>query len=282
MAVLPSGLVVPPLAQLAVLVLATIAVGGALYALAPTVDRRLVVAAVPWMVVGAAAHALYLVAPETAFPAVLSPFVTAPAVYLATAVVAGGVWAALTATETPVEAVTGLGAVGSVAVLALFAVAGLRGGLDGIKPFWPLAGVVISVAITAVVFLLVREVVDTVESIQTIAVLAIFAHALDGVTTTIGIDILGTGERSPLPATIMDFAGQLPTASLIGTGWLFVLVKLAIAVGIVVAFADYFEEDPTQGTILFLAIVAFGLGPAVNNIVLFALREQSALVTVGA
>jgi uncharacterized membrane protein len=278
MTVLPSGLVVPPLAQLAALVVAAVAVAAALWTVGPTVDRRLVVAAVPWMVLGAAAHALYQIAPETVFPGPLAPFVTAPAVYVATAVLAGGCWAALEAVETPLDTPTGLGVLGAVAVLVLTVVAGLRGGLTEVQPFWSLAGVVLSVVVTAGVYLLVRAVDDAVESIRTVAVLAVFAHALDGVTTTIGVDVIGTGERSPLPAAIMEFAGTLPTEPFLGTGWLFVLVKLAIAVGIVLAFADIFEDAPRQGTLLFLAVVAFGLGPAVNNLVLFALREQSTLL----
>jgi uncharacterized membrane protein len=101
--------------------------------------------------------------------------------------------------------------------------------------------------------------------------LVLFAHVLDGVTTTIGVDVLGSGERSALPARIMEFAAGLPTAEFIGTGWLFLVVKIAVASAVVVLFADYVREEPTQGNLLFALVTAVGLGPATNNYLLFVL-----------
>jgi uncharacterized membrane protein len=101
-------------------------------------------------------------------------------------------------------------------------------------------------------------------------VVAVFGHALDGVSTAVGVDLLGSGERSPIPAAIMEFAGSLPTASAIGQGWLFVLVKLLIAAAVLLLFADFIQEDPVQGNAALGVVAAVGLGPGTHNILLFA------------
>ena len=96
--------------------------------------------------------------------------------------------------------------------------------------------------------------------------LVLFAHLLDGISTAVAVDVFGTTERSLLPARIMEFAGILPTEPYLGTGWLFVAVKLAVASLIVVAFADYVREEPVRGNLLFAVVIAVGLGPAMNNL----------------
>jgi len=63
--------------------------------------------------------------------------------------------------------------------------------------------------------------------------------------------------------------GRLPTADLLGTGWLFVLVKLAVAAAIVVLLADYVAEEPVEGNLLVVLVAAVGTGPAANNLTLF-------------
>jgi uncharacterized membrane protein len=102
--------------------------------------------------------------------------------------------------------------------------------------------------------------------------MVVFAHALDGASTAVGTDLLGAGERTPLSAAILEFAKTLPTADAIGAGWLFVLVKLALAVAVVNLFAGYVREDPRRAHLLLAVIVAVGLGPGVQNVLLFAVR----------
>ena len=99
--------------------------------------------------------------------------------------------------------------------------------------------------------------------------LATFGHALDAVSTAVGVDVLGFGERSPLSQHIMDAAAALPTADAVGVGWLFVLVKLAVVAGVVALFAEYVEEDPAEGYLLLGFVAAVGLGPGVHNLFLF-------------
>ena len=135
---------------------------------------------------------------------------------------------------------------------------------------WPPVGVLGAAAATGVAYVALRSWQPAVLAHHG-TVIALFAHALDGVSTAIGVDVLGTDERTPIPRMIMEFAGALPTAPYLGRGWLFVLAKMAVAGGIVVLLADYVEDDPTEGNLLFAFVAAVGLGPAANNLTLFLL-----------
>jgi uncharacterized membrane protein len=96
------------------------------------------------------------------------------------------------------------------------------------------------------------------------------AHGVDGVTTAVGVDLLGFGERTPLSALILEAAAALPTAATLGTGWLFVLVKLTVAAVAVAAVAPTVAETDREGYALLAVVVAVGLGPGVHNALLFA------------
>jgi uncharacterized membrane protein len=96
----------------------------------------------------------------------------------------------------------------------------------------------------------------------------VFGQAFDALTTAVGIDILGYGEQNALSAAILTFAEGLPLSDVAGTGWLFIAVKLALAVGVVALFVD--GSDDAENTVI-VALAAFaGFGPAVHNVVLFA------------
>jgi uncharacterized membrane protein len=103
-----------------------------------------------------------------------------------------------------------------------------------------------------------------------VGLLALFGHGLDAVSTAVGVDVLGFGERTPLSRVIMEFAAGLPTADFLGSGWLFVVIKMVLVGGIVVLFADYIEETPAEGYLLLGFIAAVGLGPGAHNLLLFA------------
>ncbi|QSG12774.1 putative membrane protein [Halapricum desulfuricans] len=284
MPLLPSGLVVPPLAHLAALIVGTVTVTAFLLALEPRVRQRHVLAFTPWMVAGAVAHGLHQL-DRTVYPTWAEPLFGAPAVYVTAFVALGAVWASLAfraSLRTDEDQVArDLGVTGTVALLGLLVFASRQETLVAGEPLWSLAGVVITVPVTlGVYFGMAYFTTDIVARTRLVGGLVIFAHALDGITTAIGIDALGTGERSPLPRAIMDVAGSLPVAETIGVGWLFVVVKLALAVVLVAVFADYLEAEPTRGNLTFAAIIALGLGPAVNNVVLFALRNSGTAAAI--
>lgn len=287
MPLLPSGLVLPSLPYVIGIVVAAATVASFLVSLQPRIQQRHVLAFTPWMIAGASAHVFYQIDPVVnVYPWWAEPLFAAPAVYVTTFIALGAVWTVLAfgnsiSAEGDDTVALYLAIVGSVVALVLFAFAGWRGAFTGAKPFWPAVALVLTFPVAAIVYFAMAYVfTGVVARTKLLGGLAVFAHALDGITTAVGVDIIGTGERSPLPETIMHLAGQLPTAETIGVGWLFVLVKLAIVVAIVVAFADYLEDEPVRGNLVFTAIIAFGLGPAVNNLLLFALRNSATVATI--
>lgn len=272
--ILPTGFALPPLPYLLALLAGTLVVTALLYALEPRVDQRTVVALAPWMAVGGALHAFHQ-PPIEAYDAAVRPLFGAPAVYLTTYVATGFVWVALSLVgvrrghDENVTRNLGLTGVGVLTVLLVLAVVmAQRSGLLAL--IWPTAAVVAAAVVAAVTVLAVALWrTPVVVRARYAAPVVVFAHTLDGVSTMVGADILGIGERSPVPAAIMEFAAGLPTASLLGSGWLFVVVKLVVAAGIVVLTHEYVEEEPVEGGLLLAFATAVGLGPAVNNIVIF-------------
>ena len=103
-----------------------------------------------------------------------------------------------------------------------------------------------------------------------VGLLAVFGHALDGVSTAVGYDLLGFGEQTPLSRLIIEVGAGLPAPAVLGDAWLFVLVKLLVGAAVVVAFDGYVRETPTEGYPLLGLVAAVGLGPGAHNVVLFA------------
>lgn len=100
--------------------------------------------------------------------------------------------------------------------------------------------------------------------------LVVFAHALDGVSTAVGVTQLGFGERSPLSRLLLELGG-LPSVPVFGEGWVFLLVKLAVAGVAVSLFVPYVRETPREGMLFLGFLAAVGLGPAAHNLLLFTI-----------
>jgi len=282
MAVPFEGFVIPPLLHTAVLVVGTVAVVGALSHLRPQVTDGAVLAFAPWMVAGAGAHVVYQFGLRSApggYPAPVEPLFSAPAVYLTTFLLAGLVWVGAVAadarrsgrgaSDTVPRYLGGVGVLALLAVVAAVVVQGRAAG-NSLQPVLPLVGLFVSLVLTAALYrLLALWRPADIDATGYAGLLVLFAHVFDGVTTTIGVDLLGTGERSALPARIMDVAATLPTEPFLGTGWLFVLVKILVASLVVVFFADFVREEPVQANLLLAVVAAVGLGPGANNFLLF-------------
>ncbi|MBV0900492.1 DUF63 family protein [Haloarcula salina] len=272
--VLPSGLALPPVEYAVALLAGTLVVTALLYALEPPIDQRTVVALTPWMALGGALHALHQ-PPIEAYRPVVAPLFGAPAVYLTTYVTLGAIWIALSLFSVRrghSETISrNLGLVGTgflTVVLVLSVIMALRS--DLLALVWPTVSVTVAAVLAALTVLAVALWrTPTVVRMRYAAPTVVFAHALDGASTAVGADVIGVTERTPIPAHIMEFAASLPTAPYLGRGWLFVLVKVVVAVAIVVLFDDYLEEDPVEASLLLAVVTAVGLGPAANNVVLF-------------
>ncbi|MFB6194527.1 MAG: DUF63 family protein [Haloplanus sp.] len=263
MAVLPEGFALPPLPYLLALLAGLAAVAALLHRRRPPVTDRLVLALAPWMILGSGLHVLYVLG---ALPPILRPLMGTPAVYLTVALVAGATWLGVDATSVDTaRALGGLGTVLAVGALAVAVVAGRSLRLA------PSVAILVGAAVaTAVTWALLRRVRPGVSATGHVGLLAVAGHALDGVSTAVGVDLLGFGERTPLSRLIIEFAASLPTADLIGSGWLFVLVKLVVVAAVVVALTETVREDPTEGRLVLGFVAAVGLGPGAHNLVLFA------------
>lgn len=267
MAILPEGFALPPLPYLLALLVAGGAVAHLFAERSPPVTDRDVAALTPWMVAGAWLHVLHVVG---AAPAALDPLLGTPSVYLSVAVLAGAIWLGADAADLPVAAV--LATVGTL--LAGVALAGnVAWGIErgSLAVVWPAVAAVLGVGLGGVGWLALRRAKPEVAVAGVGGALSFVAHALDGVSTAVGIDVLGATERTPLSRYIIELGAALPTADLVGTTWLFVAVKLGLAALLVWLLADYVREDPREGRLLLVLVAAVGLGPGAHNLLLFAI-----------
>lgn len=264
--VLPEGFALPALPYLLALLVVAGVVAAGLRRLDPALTERRALALVPWMVAGAVGHVAYVV---DVAPAAVRPLLGTPSVYATAAVLAGATWLAAGSLDRDVaRAVAVVGA--ALALPPLVAVVGAAVAADRLSPLWPTAALVVGLVVGAATWLGLRRVAPGVAVAGRLGALAVVGHALDGVSTAVGVDVLGFGERTPVSRLVIEFAAGLPTAPVLGAGWLFVVVKLAVAAGVVVLLADSVREAPREGRLLLLLVAAVGLGPGVHNLVLFA------------
>lgn len=276
-----SGFVIPGPIQSAALLIGTVMIAVLLYALRPPLTQNIVLSFIPWIISGSIMHVFWQLGTiyQPLYPESVEPLFSAPAVYLTTFIALGAIWT-ISAIIVPSydrsnRIATYLLAMGVGILIPLFGLViwqGMGDQLAPMEPIWPVLGLILSLVVTFVVYIAIgawRTYV--IAQARYVGAFVLFAHTFDGITTAIGVDVLGAGERSAVPAAILDFAADLPVAETIGVGWLFVLVKVALASAIVVLFAEYLDEEPTQANLLLTIIAIVGLGPAVNNFFLFLL-----------
>jgi uncharacterized membrane protein len=275
-----SGFVVPPWPYLAILGTIGAAILLLLYMYETPIREATVLGFAPWMVSGAALHVFYLLGEmvgEPVYPAALNPLFSAPTVYLTTFVVASGIWvlslvvARILGNPGVAPRYLGLSGLG-VAVILVTLLVFQAMGLETLSPVIPILTVIAAAVLTFVVYIMLGtwRTYILVEA-RYVGALVLFAHVLDGLSTAVGVDVLGRGERSAVPRAILEFSAGLPTEPYLGVGWLFLVVKVLVAVVVIVLFADYVRERPSEGNLLFGLVAAVGLGPATNNLLLFML-----------
>ena len=294
----PDGTTIPPLPYLVAVLLAAGSVAVAVRRQRPNVTGRHVLALVPWIALGAAFHVLFVVA---ALPPFVAPLGGSPTVYLVVGTLAAAVWvvadaAASTDRRATATAVGGTGGDSGSAevgerraddslvapdrVPGVLAVAGtvllvptlVAAGASGVSTAgagWSAVALVLSVPVTGAVWWAIERISPEAGVTGGVGVLAVAGHALDGVSTAIGVTQLGFGERTPLSRAILELGG-LPAVPVLGEGWAFLLVKLAVASVLVHLFGPYVREEPGEGLLLLGFVAAVGLGPAVHNLVLFS------------
>ena len=133
--------------------------------------------------------------------------------------------------------------------------------------FWPLVSVGVSLVLTlGLWYAMQRRLGDVTDRMGVFGGVVVFGQVLDAITTLVGIDVLGFTEEVFLSRVIIESTAQLPLTDLLGTTWLFVVVKCALVVGIVTVVAR--TDDATHGEQWLLLGITFvaGFGPALNNL----------------
>lgn len=262
----PTGTTLPPIPYLVGVLLAALLVAGALRRRPPRVTERHVLGLAPWMVLGSVLHVLYVI---DALPPVLAPLAGSPTVYVTVAVLAGATWLFAEASSvTDHRAPLALGAVGALLVVPVVAIA-VADGVSRPGVVWSAVALVCTLPLTAAVWTGLTKAIPETAVTGGVGALAVFGHALDGVSTAVGVSRLGFGERTPLSRAILELGG-VPAVPILGEGWLFLLVKLAVASAVVWLFAAYVRDEPTEGYLLLGFVAAVGLGPAAHNLLLFS------------
>jgi len=270
MALLPEGFALPPLPYLLGLAVAAGAVAAGLRRVAPPVGEREVLGLAPWIAAGAGLHVLFAL---DALPPAVAPLAGTPAVYITAGVAAGVAWLGLAAAGVD-RVPAGLAAIGGLAFLGVAAATVASGRAAGtLAPLPSAAALVAAVPLAAVTWLALRRAYPAAAVTGRVGLLTVFGHALDGVSTAVGVGLLGFGERTPLSRLLLDLGARLPVGA--AGGWLFVAVKLALAAAVVALFAEFVEAEPTRGRLLLGLVAAVGLGPGVHNLLLFAAAGAS-------
>jgi uncharacterized membrane protein len=94
----------------------------------------------------------------------------------------------------------------------------------------------------------------------------LFAHALDGLTTWVGV-------RDPFGWHLGGFAEENPVSGAllgVGNGWPFLVAKIALPIILLVAVRDL--PNVLHRRIAFLAVFVLGFGPGASNAIQMALR----------
>ncbi|MFB6105112.1 MAG: DUF63 family protein [Halobacteriaceae archaeon] len=263
--VLPAGTTVPPLPYLVVLLGAVAVVGWAIVRVDPPVTEWTVLAAAPWMVAGATTYVTYQL---DLVPTPIEPFTGSPAVYGAAFVLAGTVW--LVADRLADRPLFVLATAGVLATIPSTIAAVLAA--SDLTPVVPLAALGAATVLTGGYHWRVTRRGHSLAVAGTAGTLVVFGQALDGFTTTLGVAHLGFAEQTPLSRLLIEATAGIP-APLVGAGWLFLLVKLALGVGVVWLLAPTVDRRPREGYLLLLVVAAVGLGPGAHNLLLFTVTS---------
>ncbi|WP_267643748.1 DUF63 family protein [Haloarchaeobius amylolyticus] len=231
--------------------------------------EELVIGFFPWVAVAAA---LSVFGQVVVLPEQVIPFLSSPLVYLTAFAIGGHLWLHLAAPDrrSSREAAESVALSG---ILFLAPIAGATIALSGreVHPLWSLVAVLVAVSLSILIWAYVDQFHPGVTGNAGLLGFAVLlGHLLDASTTLIGIDIFGLAEQTPLSRDIMEFAATLPTADLLGMAWLFVVVKVLIALGIVYVFSHAITDARHRSIVLGIAATT-GFGPALHNLFLYTI-----------
>jgi uncharacterized membrane protein len=238
----------------------------------PTVSPRIVFAFTPWII---SVGGLYALEQANVFPPSVAPFFALPIVYATLGVLLLGTWLGMLSVPTTRSSesaiATTLFTVGSVLGGVVFLLSGRIVVSSGTSEVvWPAVAVLLAGAVTAGGWRALLYVRPQVRTVGRFGPLVVFSHSLDAISTAVGLAVLGTTERNPISALLIDATAGLPVINIMGPAGGFVVVKLLLAGGIVWLFSGMFRDDPMTGALTLEVVAGSGLAPGVHNVVLFS------------
>jgi len=219
-------------------------------------------ATLPWFAVIGIAVAISRSTSVSGLPA---GFLRSPTVYLVVGTIIAGLWVIFDLVEIQQRS---RWTAGSGVFIALSVGVGAVLTMGAPQPhvlIWNGVAVVLAVSVTALVL---RAVPSGYRATHGwLGAWVLFAHVLDATTTGVGLEKLGTTERNPISAALIQIGEGAGVSGVV----LFLFVKVAVALLILRALDP--DVDPASRETVALLVVAAGAGlvPAVHNLTLFAL-----------
>jgi len=250
------------LGALAIAVVSALAIAWVLRRRRIAVTGDEIAATLPWFAVVGIAVAIGRSAPSAS---VYAGVFRSPTIYLVVGTVVVGLWVLLdavgvtdTAEWTAVGGIATALTVGGVTLLLT----------DGPQPrvlAWNAVAIVLAIGITGLVLRTVQTRRLAIHGWLGGGV--VFSHILDATTTGVGLERLGTTERNPISAAIIQFGDSVGPSGVV----LFLLLKGTVAVLVLVAVGPPGDRLDRETVGLLVAAAGVGLVPAVHNLTLFAL-----------
>lgn len=147
----------------------------------------------------------------------------------------------------------------------------VESGVQSSAPVWAAVALSAALLASATVWGLLRAYRPALTATGRFGLFAVFGQALDAVSTLVGVEVLAFTERVAASRAILEAAAALPTAPVLGTGWLFVLVKLGLAVGLLALVGPEIDAAPARARTVLVLAGTVGLVPGVSNLLRFSI-----------
>ncbi len=172
-----------------------------------------------------------------------------------------------------------------IGVILLGSILGYLGWLvisrDYIQVYWEIA-VVVLVSTTIITggmwWFINQKGWEITSGVGEIGLVILWSQILDGVANVVGIDwvyrLTGGMQRNlvpkhPVNKGLVEIGSQFPDwiTSLIGTAWLFLVVKIVAATLVIYIFdKESMDANPSWTMLLVIVIIAVGLGPGIRDL----------------
>ena len=267
--ILPADFGIPNTSQSILVLVCFLGLAAFIWKYEVEINDGIIMSLVPWMAFGASLRVLGVIGVGEGGPIDKISFLFGnPVVYLSTFIILGCVWAIILIMGRDQIAARILLFSGMFAFVFVMVILS-REGLT--HPVWGIAGLGISVVVSILVWEGIKiKNEEGSELLGSTGLLGVVGQVIDGISTAIGVDILNFSEQTPVSKIILDFGSSLPTANIIGGGWVFIFVKIVLAITLVFLFVDYVKEKPLSARIFLIVMISIGIGPGIHNLILYS------------